>query len=91
MKEPPKEIRIESGIGEFEDVSLGEIGTLSASLYLNAKNSIPHFYTSTKCNLNNALAACKEWLNEGNKKLLRLFLGVFILLIFYWVFSLSCS
>ena len=65
VKKAAKEAGTRTGKGAYEDVFLNDIDRSNASVFLNAKSSIPHFYSSTTCNFNTVLATCKEWSKDG--------------------------
>jgi len=65
VKRATNETKTQTGKGTFEDLHLNDIERVNASVFLKAKSSIPHFYTSTTCNLNNILSICKNWSQDG--------------------------
>ena len=65
VKKATKAATTLSGKNEFEDVSLSDIDRMNANVFLNSKSTIPHFYSSAVCNLNNVLANCREWAKDG--------------------------
>ena len=51
---------------KFEDLPLNDNAIVNASAYLNAKSNVPHLYSTAVCNMNSAMASCKEFSQDGN-------------------------